>query len=150
MYSFNQLEIKSTFLSYEWPKTKEFEQIEQIVKETFDLGVDYIEYCLCSYPIDKLYVAKKDDTVVGVIWTTRHMSECYVVILAVKKQHRRKGIGTKLLDLATKDYSEINLHVESKNTEALLFYFHNGFENTQTIPDYYPDDDAWFMVKKIN
>ncbi|XP_059643358.1 uncharacterized protein LOC132285204 [Cornus florida] len=66
----------------------------------------------------------------------------YIMTLGVLAPYRGLGIGTKLLnhvlDLCYKQsISEIYLHVQTNNEDAINFYKKFGFDITETIHNYY-------------
>ncbi|CAF1883096.1 hypothetical protein HID58_045260 [Brassica napus] len=67
----------------------------------------------------------------------------YIMTLGVLAPYRGIGIGSKLLlnhvlDMCSKqNVSEIYLHVQTNNEDAINFYKKFGFDITDTIPDYY-------------
>ncbi|KAH8482700.1 hypothetical protein POPTR_018G032400v4 [Populus trichocarpa] len=81
----------------------------------------------------------------------------YIMTLGVLAPYRRLGIGTKLLnhvlDLCSKqNISEIYLHVQTNNEDALNFYKKFGFEITDTIQNYYTNitpPDCYLLTKLI-
>ncbi|KAJ6856470.1 N-alpha-acetyltransferase 50-like [Populus alba x Populus x berolinensis] len=81
----------------------------------------------------------------------------YIMTLGVLAPYRRLGIGTKLLnhvlDLCSKqNISEIYLHVQTNNEDALNFYKKFGFEIKDTIQNYYTNitpPDCYLLTKLI-
>lgn len=74
--------------------------------------------------------------------------------IAVKKEYRRRGIARALIDhivaeLRPQGAGVILLEVASKNAAALNFYRALGFAENGTRRNYYPDDDAILMEKRI-
>ncbi|KAL5126060.1 N-alpha-acetyltransferase 50 [Glycine soja] len=66
----------------------------------------------------------------------------YIMTLGVLAPYRGLGIGTRLLnhvlDLCSKqNISEVYLHVQTNNEDAINFYKKFGFEITETIQNYY-------------
>ncbi|URE28703.1 FR47-like protein [Musa troglodytarum] len=66
----------------------------------------------------------------------------YIMTLGVLAPYRGLGIGTKLLshvlDLSCKqNTSEVYLHVQTNNDDAIAFYKKFGFEIVDTIQNYY-------------
>ncbi|KAJ6406288.1 hypothetical protein OIU84_009918 [Salix udensis] len=81
----------------------------------------------------------------------------YIMTLGVLAPYRGLGIGTKLLnhviDLSSKqNISEIYLHVQTNNEDAINFYKKFGFEITDTIQNYYMNitpPDCYLLTKFI-
>ncbi|KAK6927476.1 GNAT domain [Dillenia turbinata] len=81
----------------------------------------------------------------------------YIMTLGVLAPYRGLGIGTKLLthvlDLCSKqNISEIYLHVQTNNEDAINFYKKFGFEITDTIQNYYTNitpPDCYVLTKII-
>ena len=74
---------------------------------------------------------------------------------AVSTAYSGKGIGGKLLnslvsEAVKKGCSSVFLEVRSRNSYAVNFYKKNGFTETGRRKNYYPDDDALLMEKKIH
>jgi len=68
----------------------------------------------------------------------------YIIILSVLDEYRRFGIATQLLEEAIKRASEdieglhsVYLHTPVDNEMAINFYKKNGFENKETVEEYY-------------
>jgi N-alpha-acetyltransferase 50 len=87
-------------------------------------------------------------------------AKLYIMTLGVLAPYRERGIGRRLLTYvlenalaspAAADVTEIYLHVQVNNDEALSFYEHFGFSIKERIPNYYrriePAD--CFYVHKI-
>jgi len=85
-------------------------------------------------------------------WITGDIAEIHGI--AVSQESGRKGVGQQLLNaLETKALSRgcssILLEARSRNTVAINFYRKNGFTETGCRKNYYLDDDAILMEKKI-
>lgn len=99
-------------------------------------------------------VAEKENIIAGYLIAWKIADEIQLNSIAVKKYFRRQGIGNKLLSEINQNdfnkcYSKIYLEVRSRNQDALDFYFSNGFTKTGVRKNYYRDDDAILMEKKI-
>ncbi|XP_058742744.1 uncharacterized protein LOC131615623 [Vicia villosa] len=81
----------------------------------------------------------------------------YIMTLGVLAPYRGLGIGTKLLnhvlDLCSKqNISEVYLHVQTNNEEAINFYKKFEFEITETIQNYYTNiapPDCYVVTRHI-
>ena len=85
-------------------------------------------------------------------------SKClYIMTLGVLSEYRRFGFGTQLLKWATEKglsekLSEIALHVQTNNVDALEFYKSHGFRIEREEADYYPQlkpSSAYYLVKNL-
>ncbi len=99
-------------------------------------------------------LAGYEDIVAGYIIAWKVSDEIQLNNIAVKKEFRRHGIGFKLLSEVIKNesdslYSSIFLEVKSRNIDAINFYTDNGFTKTGVRKNYYNDDDAILMEKKL-
>ncbi|CAO2815997.1 unnamed protein product [Amaranthus hypochondriacus] len=82
----------------------------------------------------------------------------YIMTLGVLAPYRGLGVGTKLLnhvlELSSKqNISEIYLHVQTNNDEAINFYKKFGFEITDTIQNYYTNispPDCYVVTKHLS
>ena len=68
----------------------------------------------------------------------------HIISIAVHPQHRRKGIGGKLLQKATEapQRNRVWAEVRRSNHGAQAFYSKMGFQITGLIPKYYGNEDA--------
>ena len=78
----------------------------------------------------------------------------HMINLAVHPKYRRKRYGTDLVNEITKDVEKqhgesIYLEVRKSNEEALSFYSNLDFLRIGSIKDFYNDEDAIVMSKKI-
>ncbi|MXR20797.1 GNAT family N-acetyltransferase [Halobacterium bonnevillei] len=61
----------------------------------------------------------------------------YLTLFTVAPDHRRQGLGTRLMAALTDDYDAITLHTRATNREAIEFCEHTGFSVQRRIEDYY-------------
>lgn len=68
----------------------------------------------------------------------------HIISIAVLPWHRRKGIGTQLLQrvMKTPRIKRVWAEVRRSNQEAQAFYFKMGFQITDRVPNYYGNEDA--------
>ncbi len=76
--------------------------------------------------------------------------EGHIISIAVHPQHRRKGIGRKLIQKAMEDppQKELWAEVRRSNRGAQAFYFKMGFKVTGMVPNYYGNEDALIIQWK--
>lgn len=103
----------------------------------------------------ELYVLKENDEIIayGDIW---YMFEnCDLTNIAVKKQYRRKGYGSKMLRHLIKTACKrgcefMHLEVDVTNNVAIKLYEANNFEIVRTRKGYYENgNDAYDMFKGL-
>lgn len=87
---------------------------------------------------NELYGYYERDKFIGFSYLTLYKDICYLFFLAVKKEERNKGFGTKILDLIKKEHKDkvillCNEEVDDKYLDNDLrikrrdFYIKNGF-----------------------
>lgn len=102
----------------------------------------------------EIAVGKLDDEIVGFI-LVQITDEINITSLAVKKEFRNLGVGTKLLNwlenfTLSKNIDTISLEVNSKNITAYLLYEKFGFTVRRERKNYYSDGNACLeMMKKV-
>lgn len=97
-------------------------------------------------------VAECAGIIAGYIISWLVAGELQINSIAVKIRFKRQGIGTDLLNSVIMDCPSadvIFLEVRSRSTEAREFYRGRGFTETGTRKNYYGDDDALLMEKRI-
>jgi ribosomal-protein-alanine N-acetyltransferase len=82
-------------------------------------------------------------------------SVCRVLSVAVGPEHRRRGIGTRLMRAAEttcqeRGLSAIRLEVSTNNVAAIEFYHNLGYRTDGVLPRYYSwGEDAYSMHRAI-
>eukprot|EP01112_Ceratiomyxa_fruticulosa_P020274 TRINITY_DN6864_c0_g1_i4.p1 TRINITY_DN6864_c0_g1~~TRINITY_DN6864_c0_g1_i4.p1 ORF type:complete len:179 (-),score=9.71 TRINITY_DN6864_c0_g1_i4:169-705(-) len=114
--------------------------------------------CWLAYDrsVDEEGVDKKRGKMVGVIVCRlenhRGMSRGYIAMLAVDKEYRGKGIGTRLVSSAIESMiavgcDEVALETEGTNTSALSLYSKLGFIRDKRLHKYYLNgNDAYRLM----
>jgi len=105
-------------------------------------------------------VAEAEGSVVGyVVGDTIETAAApvgHVKDLAVARDHRRRGLGRRLLSralgaLAAAGVSRVKLEVRRTNEAARALYSSFGFEPHHVVSDYYDDgEDAHVLVKHLS
>ena len=101
-------------------------------------------------PYNFIYGYFLDNKLVGFIHIILTIDEADIVNIIVDDYYRNKGIGKKLIEYCIKRHNlkALNLEVRQSN-EAVHFYEKMGFKILRTIPNYYYEEDAYFMKKVI-
>src|SRR4030095_9546023 len=107
------------------------------------LGITHDQcFKVCHQPLNQIYIARMLQELVGMIILQDQglAGSPYIKSIAVKKEHRNKGIGKLLLEFAEDKYHPssrfIFLCVSSFNNRALKFYQENGYKKVGALEDY--------------
>jgi ribosomal-protein-alanine N-acetyltransferase len=89
---------------------------------------------------------QKEEKVLGYIVFSE---DGHIISIAVHPQHRKKGIGTRLLQRAlnTSHSKKVWAEVRRSNQAAQAFYGKMGFRITGMVPNYYGNEDALIMER---
>jgi ribosomal protein S18 acetylase RimI-like enzyme len=111
-------------------------------------STSYVSPCTDNELLEKLagkcWVYEDSPIVIGAIIIDKN----FVWSLTVARNRQRRGIGTALLNEASKHFSELWLHTEPLGAGARL-YTKLGYTASKTEYDFYgPRQDAILMVKR--
>lgn len=140
-----------------FPMTLEdLEQIKEELEENFD---KFWTYGILKSEIaninSKYIVAKYKEEIVGFAGITLILDEANIMNIVTKKEKRRQGIGTILLENLIKISKElkaksITLEVNINNKPAINLYKNLKFEEMGLRKKYYNNrEDALIMTKKL-
>ncbi|RUM33790.1 MAG: ribosomal-protein-alanine N-acetyltransferase [Archaeoglobus sp.] len=133
--------------------SKDYWDVLQIDKEAFSpSNAAYDVYLYLKYG-SVIFVAEINRKVVGYV-TVMETEEgnAKIMSIAVKKEYRGLGIGSKLLDEAirwckTRGKRKVLLEVRTSNFVAQELYKKKGFKIIGVTPNYYSDgEDAYIMA----
>ena len=101
-------------------------------------------------PYNYIYGYYENDKLLGFIHIILSIDEADMVNIVVDNYYRKKGVGKKLIEYIIKKHhlNAINVEVRQSN-DAVNFYLKMGFKTLRMIPNYYRDEDAYFMKKVI-
>jgi ribosomal protein S18 acetylase RimI-like enzyme len=91
---------------------------------------------------------REEEKILGYIIFSR---DGHIISIAVHPQHRRKAIGTQLLQraLKTPHSKKVWAEVRRSNQGAQTFYFKMGFQITGMVPNYYGNEDALIVERAL-
>jgi ribosomal protein S18 acetylase RimI-like enzyme len=104
--------------------------------------ISYLENFIPS-KTKKMYVAKVDDKIAGIILATINSSETFLFFIAVLEPFRSQKVGSILINNALRQLQSntpIYTGTQAKNLPALNFYIRNGFSRiaqTNTVLHYW-------------
>ena len=93
-----------------------------------------------------------DGNIIGGIVGGTYWGWMYVDILWVHEEHRRKGIGTKLLRTAEKQAKERgcnHVHLDTMSWQAPEFYKKHGYEVLGVLPDIPTGNQKYLLTKSL-
>ena len=134
---------------------QDLEEIKYVLLSDFD---DFWSYEVLREELlsdSSLYiVAKKQNEIIGFAGIKIIIDEADIMNIVVKKSYRNNGIGSLLLENLIlisnkKNLNFINLEVDCKNTIAINLYKKFGFEEISLRKNYYKNNDAIIMKKKL-
>ncbi|AEH60044.1 ribosomal-protein-alanine acetyltransferase [Methanosalsum zhilinae DSM 4017] len=112
-----------------------------------------IFYSFTGHPGFVVYQTEKNITGYLIIFVVN--SYAHLANIAVHPHHRRQGIGSVLIRwsieyAARRGLKAIFLEVRENSTQVQEFYRRYGFSVRGRIRNYYPDDNALVMERKVN
>ena len=123
---------------------------------------DYFYYEILSEFPETFLVAEFDGALVGYVmcrieYGFSHLRKLglarkgHIVSIAVKEEHRGKGVGTLLMRvsqdaMAEKSATESYLEVRVTNSEAIALYQRLGYAVTSRLEAYYKDGEAALVM----
>jgi len=140
-------------MNYRNPKVEDAEEITKIAEQVtledfkkksfdFDLILKHTKKNIQTFPSKYSFVAEEDGKVIGYVFTKMEdlsSGQCpFIVYFGVSTEYRRKGIGTKLMnlviDMLEKDnFKKINLAVTIHNKAAIDLYEKLGFKKNKYL-----------------
>ncbi len=143
----------------------DFEHLYKLDQQCFAPGIAYSRAELSSYVArkgsftivaedpERTNAAEKIAGFITVEMTPKGFG--HVITIDTRPQHRRKGLGTLLMEAAEKKVRELDgfmvaLEVAVDNAPAISFYKRHKYNVVKTIPRYYNRElDALLMTKRL-
>lgn len=101
----------------------------------------------------RFYVYFKDQHPIGYVGIYSCLDEGYITNIAVKKEYRKMGVATSLLEFlikTEKDLAFISLEVRKSNSAAISLYNKFGFKKKGERKNFYssPREDALILTRR--
>lgn len=145
-------------------KQSDFQELYKLDQQCFEPGIAYTRAELSSYIERKgsfTIVAEEPQAtslhrIAGFITVELHPKGYgHIITIDVRKQHRRSGLGSQLMQAAEEDLREagafmVNLEVAANNPPAIAFYKRHQYNLLNVLPRYYNGEiDGLFMSKRL-
>jgi len=136
---------------------KDLDQVLQIVFETFperynpNVFINLHQVYPDCFLVAEIIPAKIAGFLLG---AKTNVDSVRILLFAVKREYRRKGIGSKMLkrfirEMLLQNIKKIELEVRRDNKLALNFYKKHGFNIVDIIPSFYQDKQSAYVLRKI-
>ena len=137
-------------LSFRKAKVSDLKQIYRIESSSFHnpYPLNLLFAFILSKSYDIFVAEDINKKILGYIIVTPEKSKkaLHIISIAVDKEHRRRGIGRKLLEFVFEFYRDkVNfawLEVRKSNKAAIEFYRKNNFVEKAEVENYYEDGEA--------
>lgn len=135
---------------------QDFEEIkENLILDFDDFWIPEILKSELLSENKKYIVAKLNNQIIGFAGVLLGLDEAEIMNIVTKKEMRKKGVGTLLLEkiiqiARDQKLEKIFLEVNENNIQAIKLYEKFGFEKISIRKNYYHGkDDAIIMSKKV-
>ncbi len=136
-----------------WMIRRDMTEVLEIEQEAFEFPWSDEDFTRCMRQRNCIgMVAEMADSVVAFMIYELHRSRLHVINFAVRRTHRRLGIGTQMMEklvgkLTPERRSRIVLEVRERNLPAQLFFRTLGYRAISVLKDFYQDttEDAYLM-----
>ena len=136
-----------------WMIRRDMPEVLQIEQEAFEFPWSDEDFTRCMRQRNCIgMVAEMADSVVAFMIYELHRSRLHVLNFAVRRSHRRLGVGSQMMDklfakLSPERRGRIVLEVRERNLPAQLFFRSLGYRAISVLKDFYQDttEDAYLM-----
>ncbi len=140
-----------------WMIRRDMPEVLDIEQEAFEFPWSDEDFTRCMRQRNCIgMVAEIADSVVAFMIYELHRSRLHVLNFAVRRSHRRLGIGTQMMEklvakLSPDRRSRIVLEVRERNLPAQIFFRSLGYRAISVLKDFYQDttEDAYLMQYAI-
>ena len=154
----SSLESGAVSIAIRQADPKDFPALFKLDQKCFPAGIAYSKTMLKHFmaqPGAECLVAVDENVIVGFILTEENPPLGHVMTLDVAESHRRKGIGTLLLNesennLRFRGVRTVLLETALTNEAGVAFWQRHGYRIEAVLKNYYPGHlDAYEMRKRL-
>jgi [ribosomal protein S18]-alanine N-acetyltransferase len=135
----------------------DFNALHRLDQSCFPAGISYSKNTLhyfLTVPSADCVVAIDENKIAGFIVSEENPPLAHIITLDVYEAHRRRGIGTALLEkiesnLAARGVRSILLETASDNAAAVAFWKRHGYRIEATLKRYYLGRIDAYEMRKI-
>jgi ribosomal-protein-alanine N-acetyltransferase len=135
----------------------DFNALHRLDQSCFPAGISYSKTTLryfLTIPSADCVVALDENKIAGFIVSEENPPLAHIITLDVDQKHRRRGIGTALLEklesnLAARGVRSILLETASDNEAAVAFWKRHGYRIEATLKRYYLGRIDAYEMRKI-
>jgi len=128
-------------------------EAEYIDKQIDKFNAQQVPFTQDSMTIQKNYVIKENSEIIaGINSFIYGWKILYIHILFVHKQHRRKDLGTALMNQVENDAREMGAtlaHLDTFDFQAKDFYLKRGYEVFGVLDDCPPGHQRYYLKKVL-
>ena len=136
-----------------WMIRRDMPEVLAIEQEAFEFPWSDEDFTRCLRQRNCIgMVAEVGDSVVAFMIYELHRTRLHVLNFAVRRSHRRLGIGTQMMGklfakLSVERRDRILLEVRERNLPAQVFFRSLGYRAITVLKDFYEDstEDAYLM-----
>src|SRR5574344_1748040 len=130
--------------------------LEQINEIGLQINTNFKQLYNLDYVIKQdythIYVYEENNVILRFLHIENHFEVTDIINIVTKLGYHKKGIATKLMQylLDNDEYERIMLEVRKSNDEALNLYKKFAFKQINIRKNYYGNEDAIIMERKMN
>jgi len=136
-----------------WMIRRDMPEVLDVEQEAFEFPWSDEDFTRCLRQRNCIgMVAEVGDSVVAFMIYELHRTRLHVLNFAVRRSHRRLGIGSQMMEklfakLSVERRDRILLEVRERNLPAQLFFRSLGYRAITVLKDFYEDttEDAYLM-----
>ena len=136
-----------------WMIRRDMPEVLDVEQEAFEFPWSDEDFTRCLRQRNCIgMVAEVGDSVVAFMIYELHRTRLHVLNFAVRRSHRRLGIGSQMMEklfakLSVERRDRILLEVRERNLPAQVFFRSLGFRAITVLKDFYEDttEDAYLM-----